>query len=332
MRRLGFLFRVAFPPKPLSRARPQVAPVLPTAPTTKPPGGTIGDGWAEPDVDIEDPQPADEPTSEEPAATDPVADGPTDGDPDLLVSVAFHVEDAASATWEPVTSANVGEWGRQVLSDTSFLDGPIRIQVATGTAVALRDSADWRAFVAAFQAVGHSIDARSHKGLDDAKRGLEALIAAGVRPTGVAGSMKPEEVDAYLSDGTFQVLTGMLPGHGPGEDEAHRFVGIERLSPTVIITREGIASSVAKVVGVSRMGQRVYDIVRGQAQRPKGVTSGPVLYSPERHKGAQVPVPFNDDIARPVAAGAKFKIVNLADLVSRWHNDGEPEPVPVTLS
>lgn len=308
-------------------------PAVPLSGWPKPPRPTA------PVVDIEDPDDTDDNAAEETVvAPEP---GEVEASTRPMVAVIFHVEAEridGQDTWEPLTESNIVEWASSVLAEVRALGGPCRIQVPDVVAKRFMANVHWENFIRDFEALGGSLDARSHKGgVEGAVAGQDALGRAGATKTGVLGSLTPEEVDSFADQDTFWLLTGIgLPGHGAGEDELHRLVGFSAVGDDgVYQTHEGVANSLAKLLDLSRYDSQVFDVVRAQAQRPKGVTSGSVLYSPARHvgeSGEQAAQPFLPDLQKTVALGADFEIVDLVDMFDAWKEIGQPAPVEVTMS
>lgn len=279
-------------------------------------------------------------TSIDPITEDVPPVGETATKPRPKVALIFHIEAQridGKDTWEPITEANIGEWSAAMLADVVRLGVPCRVQVPDAFAKQFRNNGVWRDFIRKFEALDGAIDARSHRGgLTGATEGAQALADAGATRTGVLGSLTPEELTTFANQTTFWLLTGIgLPGHGEGEDELHRLVGFSEVGLGVYRTHEGTANSLAKLLDLDGETEQVYDVVRGQAQRPKGVTSGSVLYSPARHvgeSGEQAAQDFVADFEKTKALGARFDVVELETLFDRWVAAGKPAPLTILMS
>lgn len=335
MRRLGFLFRVAFPPKPLSRARPQVAHVLPTtpvAPATRPPGGTIGDGWAEPDVDIEDPLPADEPTSEGPAATVPVVD---EGRPlagCLRVVLAMHADGLTRPGVDVAAWVAQGEAHAKALQSRGW---PASWEFTAREVKAIEATAP--GWLAGLHVYGIEVAAREpHQGDGTAEEAHEALLAAGVLPAAHLGSCL--HAGDYIGR-RWPILTGEGSlGHTADAD----WSGVRSLVPGYVLVGSGTANSVAKKRGIAREVAHgampfAIEVIRYNGMDPK--TGGaPWFASPARHDGAQAPVPILDDVDRVMGEiandgnAAAVLFTTYGEAVAAWRLGGEPAEYVVPKS
>lgn len=314
--------------------RPQVAHVLPTAPATKPAGGTIGDGWAEPVVDdaVVDGPPV------EVIPAEPVLPIPSEREPDpgdsggplaarpwygtVRVVVAMHADGLTKPGCDVPAWLDAAEKHAVELSIASI---PASWEfTAPEVRLIEQHRPGWLATLAQY---GITVAAREpHKGGGTAADAQTAIIAAGCPHAGYLGSCL--NAADYVGR-EWPVITGV---GSIGHTADAEWSGVKELAPGYVVVGSGTAMSTAmkrEMANAAAQGAGFGEVIRYNGMNPQ-TGAGPYFGPPATYAGTHDPVSIVDDIGRLLGDverdGHRDAVLftTYPELVEAWRAAGNP--------